>query len=251
MRAGIGWARALGLAGALALGLAAAPVAAGTLQFFANGEDLATAGFLDEKRTKDGWELRFEHIIVALSEITAYRTDRPFDAMGDAEMSVLSHVVLPGTFLVDLVQDADDEDRVRLGEWGADPGHYNAISWRMVPAPEGPSEGLVMLFLGTATRGHDEVPFRLGSDQAHGYICGEFVGDERKGFVTAGGVADIEMTFHLDHIFGRSDKAMDDPMNVSAPGFDLFAGESDMQMVNLQALHIGHAGEGHCRVVWD
>lgn len=248
---GTGYRGAALLGGALALSLAAAPVAAGTLQFFANGEDLATEGFVEDKLSKDGWVLRFEHIFVALSEVTAYQTDPPFDPMPGTPMSVATSLTLPGTFVLDLVQDAGEDDRILVGEADAQPGHYNAVGWRMVPAPDGPSEGVVMLFVGTATRGDDEVQFRLASDEVHGYACGEFVGDERKGFVTGDQLADVEMTFHLDHIFGRADKAVDDPMNVGAFGFDPFASERGMQTVSLRGLHIGHAGEGHCRVVWE
>jgi len=243
--------RGAALMGLFGLSLAAAPVAAGALQFFANGEELATEGFVEEALTKDGWELRFEHVFVALSDITAYQTDPPFDPSTGGEMSVLARVVLPGTFVLDLVQDAAEDDRILVGQADAEPGHYNAVGWRMVPAPEGPSEGLVMLFVGTATRGDDEVQFRLSSDEVHGYACGEFVGDERKGFVTGDGVADVEMTFHLDHVFGRADKGTDDPMNVGALGFDPFASGSGVQTVSLRGLHIGHAGEGHCCVVWE
>lgn len=237
----------------LSVFLGCIPVAsqAGTLQFFTQGEDLATQGFVAPKLTKDGWTLQFDHLWVTLAEVTAYQTQPPFDPQQPGAPQVVTQVVLPGVHTVDLVQDAGEDHRLRIGEMAALPGHYNAISWRMVPAPSGPAEGQVMLLQGTATRDGVQLPFSLRSDWVHAYLCGEYIGDERKGFVEEGALAEVEMTFHLDHIFGRSDKAGEDPMNVAALGFDSFATSSETQRIALEGLHIGHAGEGHCRIELD
>jgi hypothetical protein len=77
------------------------------------------------------------------------------------------------------------------------------------------------------------------------HACGEYLGDMRKGFVTVGGVADLEITLHLDHLFGRADKPADDEMNPDAPGFDAFASGGRHQF-SLEGVHVGHVGEGHC-----
>lgn len=237
--------------GALLTGvLTTTSVTAGKLEFFAHGEDLATQGFVGSKLTKDGWALHFDHIFVALSDITAYQTDPPFNSQSEDQMSSVRQVSLPGVHLVDLV-DADEEDRVLIDQVGAEPGHYNAISWRMVQSSQSPLNGAVMLFVGTAIKGDEHRPFRLVSNEAHGYLCGEFVGDERKGFVTQGEVADLELTFHLDHLFGRADRSADDPMNQEALGFDPFSSTSEVQEMQVAGLHLGHAGEGHCRVSWE
>ena len=100
------------------------------------------------------------------------------------------------------------------------------------------------------------MPFDLRANTLHSYLCGEYVGDERKGFVVAAGVAELEMTFHLDHVFGRADKAADDPMNLAAHGFDRYATTAGTpparpQTIDLQGLHLGHVGEGHCRLLLD
>jgi len=79
------------------------------------------------------------------------------------------------------------------------------------------------------------------------------------------GTADMEMTFHFDHIFGDAETPMDDGLNVSALGFEPFAsvaegGALDVDMAGLQAKlsagdyqmlvdilpTLGHVGEGHC-----
>ena len=82
------------------------------------------------------------------------------------------------------------------------------------------------------------------------------------------GTADLEMTFHFDHIFGDADTPADDELNVGAPGFEPFAelaegGKLDVDMAalkekisaedfgKLEAMlpTLGHVGEGHCRCV--
>jgi len=241
---------AMSVATALLAGaVAATPLSAGTLQVFASGEDLATEGFQAPKRTKDNWSLSFDHIFVTLAEITAYQTSPPFAPQSDAAITATHEVTVSGTHTVDLVTAADDEARVLVAELDAPPGHYNAISWRMAIAESGTAEGTSILFIGTATRDDQTFPFQLKVAEPLRYECGEYVGDQRKGFVQAGGVADVEMTFHLDHIFGREDKDADDPMNLEAPGFDPFSGGEESYAITMGDLHVGHAGEGHCRTV--
>ena len=73
--------------------------------------------------------------------------------------------------------------------------------------------------------------------------------DERKGFLKTGGKAEMELTFHLDHIFGSSKAAATDAMNTGARGFEPFA-KGGKQALSLKNLHVGHTGEGHCNVQW-
>ena len=117
----------VGIVGSGVLMMAMVPLAsqaAGILEFFAQGEDLATAGFVAPKLTKDGWELRFEHIFVSVAEVTAYQTDPPFDPAASASPAVISQVILPGIHTLDLVQDAADDDRIRMGSVEAAPGAF-------------------------------------------------------------------------------------------------------------------------------
>jgi len=76
-----------------------------------------------------------------------------------------------------------------------------------------------MLFIGTAEKDGEVIDFSLGIELEVAYLGGDFVGDIRKGILSAGDSAEVEMTFHLDHFFGRDDKDPDDPMNLEAFGF--------------------------------
>ncbi len=224
---------------------------AGTVQFFANGEELATEGFLAPKLTKDGWTLTFSHIFINLAEITAYQADPPYDAHKGGPIPAKAQVALKGTHTIDLVMDAGDDPLILVGEAANAPaGHYNAVSWKMAKAKEGPLAGYSMVLTGKAEKDGQVLNFQLYSDEERTYRCGEFVGDERKGFLEQGGLADLEMTFHLDHVFGRADKPADDQMNVDALGFAPFSDGAKRHVLMLKGLHIGHAGEGHCSVEW-
>lgn len=224
-------------------------VQAGTLKFYANGEELITEGFLAPKLTKDGWTLTFTHAFVALSDISAYQTDPPYDAHSGEPISARKKVTLDGVHVVDLAMGAEDGPPVFVGEVANAPaGHYNAISWKMVRSKTGPFAGYSMLLVGTAEKDGKTVSFQIRAAEESTYRCGEFVGDERKGFLTQGGEADQEMTFHFDHVFGRADKAPDDPLNLEAVGFAPFADSTKVHEIKLRGMHIGHAGEGHCAV---
>lgn len=231
---------------ALTIGTTAA--AEGTLHIFANGETLAREGFLAPELTRDGWELRFDHVFVTLAGVSALRTDPPYDAGSGGKPDVTETVVFDqvAQMTIDLT-DTDAEGRVLLGSAAAPAGHYNAVVWSVVPAQTGDWAGQSMVLIGTATRGGDSVDFTLTSDETHDYVCGEYVGDARKGFVTAGGEADLELTFHLDHVFGRHDLGASDHMNAHALGFDAFA-TGGTHEISLTGLHMGHVGEGHCAV---
>ncbi len=225
---------------------------AGTLQFFANGEELITEGFIAPKLTKDGWKLTFSHAFVAISHITAYQADPPYDTRSGKDISAIRTVALDGLHVVDLASGSDDDPAVFVGEFkGAPAGHYNAISWKVTRDEKGLLAGYSMLLIGKAEKDGQTVNFRIRTAEEATYTCGEFVGDERKGFLVEGGLADLEMTFHFDHIFGRADKDGDDPMNLEAVGFAPFADGSKVHDIRLEGMHIGHAGEGHCAVRWQ
>lgn len=222
---------------------------AGTLQFYANGEELATEGFLAPKLTKDGWSVTFSNVIVNVAEVAAYQTSPGYDAHKGGPIVATATAALDGAHILDLAADATHEGRVLVGEVQAPAGHYNAISWKVLRASSGPWAGKSMVFVGTAEKDGKKVDFQITSDEETTYKCGEFVGDERKGFLEKGGTADLEMTFHLDHIFGRADKPAGDHMNVGAAGFAPFA-DGKPHAIKLKGMHIGHAGEGHCSVEW-
>ena len=226
--------------------MAAAPATAGTgtLAVMANGEALAVEGFVAPTLTRDGWTLRFDRVLATVTDITAWRTDPPFEADGPTIEG--DAVAVPGIHTLDLAATTDD-GRVPVAAAEAAAGHYNALSWSLVPASEGPFAGYSLVLVGTATRGGESVAFTLATRDSHAYACGEYVGEVRLGFLEAGGTAEVEMTFHLDHLFGRADLPQDDAMNVKALGFDRFAA-GGMQSFALGDLHLAHVGEGHCHV---
>ena len=95
------------MAALMAFFVMAGSAQAGSLRFYANGEELATEGFLAPKLTKDGWTLTFSHIFVTLSEITAYQVDPPYDAQAGGPIAAASTVELEGVHTIDLVMQAD------------------------------------------------------------------------------------------------------------------------------------------------
>lgn len=234
----------------------------GTLQFLANGEDFVREGFV----SKDGWTIEFDHVYVYLAEVTAYQTDPPYDPHLTATIDGDVEVSLPGSYTVDLAEGDENADPILVGEVEkAAAGHYNAVSWQMEQAPSGPAEGYSLVIIGVAEKDSQTIDFTISIEEDYAYACGEYVGDERKGIVEAGDTADVEMTFHFDHIFGDFDAGADDHVNVGATGFDPFAeladnGQVDEDLASLEAKlsvedydlltdtlpTLGHVGEGHC-----
>jgi len=233
----------------------------GVLQFKANGEDFVRQGFT----SKDGWKITFDNVYLHLSAITAYQTDPPYDAAKGGAIAAKQTVSLPGSFTVDLAEGGADAEPILVDELkDVAVGHYNAISWEMRQAAEGPSQGYALLIIGRAEKAGKTVAFRLGIDKQYRFTGGEYVGDERKGIVEAGETADLEMTFHFDHLFGDINTPADDELNTGALGFEPLAGLAQGGKVEttltelkdtlpaaydkLLAIlpHLGHVGEGHC-----
>ncbi len=234
--------------------------AAGALVFTANGEEHAREG----TQSRDGWAITFQHVYVALDAVTAYQTNPPYDTGQGWSFTHQEKVPLPGTHTVDLADAAADPAPVGQVT-PVPPGHYNALSWTLTPAADGPAQGSALFLAGQGVKEGRTVDFTLKVDRAVEYLCGEYVGDERKGWVAAGGQAEVEATFHLDHLFGRADKPADDPLNQAALGFEALAalaenGKVEADLATLAArlaapdyakleailLHLGHVGEGHC-----
>ena len=233
----------------------------GELEIKANGEDFVRQGFI----SKDGWEIAFEHVYVHLTDVATFQTDPPYDASsGDTPEGTA--IELDDAFVLDLAEGDENADTILISGIEAAPvGQFNAVSWQMSPATDGVLSGQTIQMVGTAQKDGEQVEFVINVDESYGYACGEFIGDERKGFVTEDSTGDVELTFHFDHIFGDFEADQDEPINVSAVGFDPFAalasngqlnvGYGDLQtqlsgedfekfVNNLQTL--GHVGEGHC-----
>lgn len=233
----------------------------GTLQFKANGEDFIRQGFV----SKDGWSLSFDHVYINLADITGYQSDPPYDPEKGGEIAAKIKVALPEARTVDLAEGDGNAPPIIVGESKDAPaGHYNAISWSMLKAPEGPAKGYSLVVTGKAMKDNKTVSFSVKDETEYKYTGGEYVGDERKGILQEGGTADMEMTFHFDHIFGDADTPADDELNTGALGFEPFAalsrdGALDVDMAGLKDKlspadfeklkkilpTLGHVGEGH------
>ncbi|MGB3202028.1 MAG: hypothetical protein WBA99_14085 [Nodosilinea sp.] len=236
----------------------------GTLLIRANGEDFVRQGFT----TKDGWEMTFDHLYVSLADITAAQTDPPFDPEAGTELQAKAEAKVEADQVIDLAEGDDAAEPILVSEVEAPAGRFNALTWRMVPAESGPSEGYSIWMQGTATKAGETVPFTVKVNEELAFTCGDFVGDERKGILTAGDQAEMEATFHFDHLFGDGSAPADDGINTGALGFEPLAalaenGVVDVDSSALQAglseadyktflgilPSLGHVGEGHCEEI--
>ena len=240
----------------LLLILAACSEETGTLEIRANGEDFVREGFV----SKDGWQIDFDNVFVSLEDVEAYRTDPPYDASTGEEPEGGEVGDFSGT--VDLAEGGADAEPILLETIeDAAVGRYNAVSWEM----DGDGENGSVRLIGMAEKDGQTVPFDLTITQDYEYACGDFIGDERKGFVEVDSPGDVELTFHFDHVFGDGDSPADDSLNVGALGFqpladianggDLVATQAELEsmlsaedyatMMDTFAT-LGHVGEGHC-----
>lgn len=238
----------------------AAPVAeAGTLTIQANGEEFVRQGFT----TKDGWQISFDHVYVTLDSVKAYQTDPPFDPQQSDTLTAKTEVSLDQPITVDLAQGSA---AIEVAKLDAPAGRYNALSWQMVAAPSGVAQGYPIMMVGSATKAEETVDFSLKLSEELSFTCGDFIGDERKGFVNSGESGDVEATFHFDHLFGDAEAPADDEINTGALGFDPLAalaenGQLDIDSAALKTMladtdhqklmeilpSLGHVGEGHCK----
>ncbi len=231
------------------------------LQIVANGEDFVREGFT----SKDGWNITFNHVYASLGEVTAYQTQPPYNPEAGGSLNPTEQVRVEGVKTVDLAASPESPTPV-IAEVPAPPGQYNALSWKMVEATEGPAAGYPLMMDGRAEKDGQTVAFVIKLDREMTFTCGEFVGDERKGIVSPGSQGQLEATFHFDHLFGDAQSPADDEMNVEALGFEPIAALSSGDQVDLntsqlqQALipqdyqtlqtllpSLGHVGEGHCQ----
>ncbi len=235
----------------------------GTLEIRANGEDFVREGFV----SKDDWKISFDHFYVTLADITAYQSDPPFNAEANSEIKVKEKVSFEQAKTVDLAKGDESAEPILIQKFAEVPaGKYNALSWKIVKGKSEPAEAQTIVMEGTAEKDGQTIDFTVKIDNEYEYICGEFVGGERKGILKTGSTADLELTFHLDHIFGDADAAADDDINTNALGFEPLAalakdGKLEVEMSQLESeipakdyenlekalVGLGHVGEGHCQ----
>ncbi|HIK12855.1 MAG TPA: DUF4382 domain-containing protein [Oscillatoriaceae cyanobacterium M33_DOE_052] len=233
----------------------------GTLEIRANGEDFVREGFV----SKDGWQISFDRVDAHISSVSAYQTDPPYDAEAGGEIKAKQTVSLPGATTVDLALGDEKAPPVVVGEVKAPPGTYNAIAWKLAKATTGENAGSALMLQGKATKDGKTLDFQIKIEEELAFSCGEFVGDDRKGILTPGGKADLELTFHFDHLFGDGSYPPNDDINLGAIGFEPLAAlaSGDKVEVDLATLKqklsaadyqkieeilpsLGHVGEGHC-----
>ena len=241
------------------IGCSSAP-ATGSLEILANGEDFVRDGFV----SVDGWQIDFDKLTVNVDSIEAFQTDPPYDASTGANPNddATSVSSVAGDFMIDLTQDRESGEPIVVHTVAdAAVGQFNAISWKMSSSGNSPT----IQMIGTAQKDGETVNFDISVVSDFGYTCGEYVGDERKGFVEADNAGDIEMTFHLDHVFGDGDSPQDDPLNVGALGFQPLADLAQNGSLVIDSAELvtqlssedsaafqdtlgtlGHVGEGHC-----
>lgn len=236
----------------------------GTLVIRANGEDFVRQGFT----SRDGWEISFDHVYVSLADVTASQTDPPFNPEAGEELQAKAQVVVDSPKVLDLAEGDDSAEPILISELAAPAGRFNALAWAMVPAADGPSSGYSLWLQGTATKDGQTLPFTLRMTEELAFTCGDFVGDERKGILDPNGTADLEATFHFDHLFGDGDAPAEDDINTGALGFDPLAALAENGAVNVDSAalaaglspedydtflnilpSLGHVGEGHCEEI--
>ncbi|MBC6418632.1 MAG: DUF4382 domain-containing protein [Prochloron sp. SP5CPC1] len=226
----------------------------GTLRLVANGEDLVRQGLL----SKDGWKIDFNHVNVTLANVKAYQTNAPLNPEQDKEINASETVVLLDTpKTVDLAAGDQEAAPILVQRVPVAAGVYNALSWKVTH----------LILDGRAEKEGKTIDFMLELNPELKYICGEYVGEERKGILKANGEAEVEMTFHFDHIFGDGNMAAQESINTESLGFqplaalgsngtlkvDMLALKQKLRQSHYQTLSsaiegLGHVGEGHCQV---
>jgi len=234
----------------------------GNLVLVANGEDFVRQGFL----TKDGWKIEFDRLEVSVSEVIAYNTNSETKSnLSDYLKSQPQVLILDQATTIDLAAGDDNATPIPVTNKEVNAGFYNALSWKMHPTETGLLPDNTIVLQGKAIKLQRNVNFLLGFRLPLKYYCGDFVGDSRKGIVQSGEMAEVEMTFHFDHIFGDGELSAEDNLNQTALGFQPLADlaqDSDLKL-DWQSLQeklatddykllknaiagLGHVGEGHC-----
>ena len=246
----------------------AASTEEGTLTLVANGEDFVRQGFI----SKDGWSIEFDNLYVNVGEAIAYSTASSFEPEKDDTKDSIEYEqkveLLEQATVTDLAEGDADADPVAVVQTSVEPGFYNALVWEVTTADaDSAIAGKTMNLIGSATKDGETIDFDLSFVRPMNYVCGEFVGDERQGMVTADAPGTVEMTFHFDHLFGDSDTPSEDALNQDALGFQPLAdiasngmvkfddselveklSTEDEQRLSEAIAGLGHVGEGHCVV---
>ena len=231
----------------------------GILKLTANGEALVQEGLV----SRDGWAIAFDHVYLTVEDVIVSQQKGTPSKTTEATTQTVSLVSDPIT--VDLVT-PQEESRLVLVETQTVPvGYYNDLDWSITPTAESGAKQSGLRLIGTATKENQIIAFDLNLTPEHRYTCGAFIGDSRKGFVAENDPGEVEMTIHMDHLFGDGSLPADEAINQDSLGFGPFAAIAQsstlvMDQDDLQAdlsaadydtlstalLDMGHVGEGHC-----
>jgi hypothetical protein len=221
----------------------------GTLIVTANGEDFVRRGFTD----RDGWGISFDHLYINLIDPTAYTPHG-------------EEAVLAGSHWVDLAAGDADAMPVEIGRLeSVRAANYQSLRFGLGRLEEGDFQGSSIVMIGRAVKDGTTLPFTIRLDEEMVFDGREgYVGDELKGLLAPGGVSEVEMTFHFDHIFGDQAASEDDHVNANSVGFAFFLpfvanGRVDVSQAEITrepayerlvraVWNLGHLGEGHCEV---
>ena len=235
----------------------------GHLNLTVNGESFVQDGLI----SRDGWAIAFEHVYVTISDVVASQQQETGAKTDETEPLTVAFASSPLT--IDLVTPKGESTVIVVERQRGPAGYYNTLDWSMVPAivseAETDSNQPGLRLLGQATKDNQTIEFDLSLEPAYRYTCGAFIGDTRKGIVPEDGSGDVEITLHLDHVFGDGTVPADDEVNQESLGFDPFVAiaqdsplslDRDALKTYLSApdyarlanalLGIGHVGEGHC-----
>ncbi|MEL6493520.1 MAG: DUF4382 domain-containing protein [Cyanobacteria bacterium J06623_7] len=246
----------------------AASTETGNLTLVANGEDFVRQGFV----SKDGWQIDFEHLYVNVGSAIAYSSESAFEPQKNATKEDINYQnrieLVSEPQIADLAAGTADAPPITVAASEVPIDFYNALAWSVDTAgADSPIAGQTIVMIGRAAKDGQTIDFNLGLNHPTAYVCGEFVGDERQGIVTAESAGTTEMTFHFDHIFGDADTPPEDALNLHALGFEPLAelasnntvqlddqeleaqlSAPDYQQLTETIADLGHVGEGHCVV---
>ncbi|MCB1154684.1 hypothetical protein KDL45_13600 [bacterium] len=240
----------------------------GELTFYVSGEDLVTDGFM----SKDEWWIRFDHFWVNIAEFTAYQEPIETKHMGHPHEDIptdAAHETVPVTQMLDLAA----EGRLMLSRVEDAPaGNYNFVNFTLAPSPDGDLAGYSMVMTGSAQKNGRVVEFAIPVSTQLKYVdCEHRETDPYAGVVEPGGEGEVEITLHVDHLFGNAQHTEHaHVVNNLALGFEPFAEyaaengyvidmapveeilDADDYAAFIEALReAGHSGEGHCSVDSD
>lgn len=220
-----------------------------TLVFFANGEEFIKDGFV----SKDGWKLKFDTVIVNISNPFAYNNNLSAS--------------LKGNFAINLVTNNNEAGLKRIGEVNMlGSGNYKSLKFGISKISSGEFKGYSIILKGNASKDSINKTFLIKLNEEILFDGKEgYVGDIPRGILKSNDTANLELTFHFDHIFGDFNSPLTEHVNTGSVGFEFFnqfSSDSNIVISQDELLKdknykilvdgiktLGHLGEGHCEAI--